>query len=117
LIKLKHIVNGVVVSDFEIQVGEFTIGRAKGNSLQLEDGAVSSQHAKLVVERSPYMDSIFDITLEDLGSTNGTYLNGSKISSQRLSHSDLIKIGTHEFKIYDANSGIGTQTEFYVPDE
>ena len=117
MIKLKHIVNGVVVSDFEVKVGEFTIGRAKGNSMQLEDGAVSSQHAKVIVERSPYMDSIFDITLEDLGSTNGTYLNGKKITSQRLSHNDQIKIGTHEFRIYDANSGIGTQTEFYVPDD
>lgn len=117
MIKLKHIVNGVVVSDIEINEGEFTIGRGQGNTLQLDDGVVSTHHAKFIVERSPYMDSIYDITLEDLDSTNGVYVNGAKITRQRLNHSDQIRIGTHEFKIYDPKSGIGTQTEFYVPDE
>lgn len=117
MIKLKHIVNGVVVSDFKIEEGVFTIGRGQGNSLQLDDGVVSTNHARFIIERSPYMDSIYDITLEDLGSTNGVYVNGKKITRQRLSHSDQIRIGTHEFKIYDPKSGVGTQTEFYVPDE
>ena len=117
MIKLKHIVNGVIVSEIDLQVGEYTVGRAKGNSLQLDDGAVSSQHGRFAIERSPYMDDIFDITLDDLGSTNGTYVNGEKISNIRLNHNDQIRIGTHEFKIFDAKAGIGTQTEFYVPDE
>lgn len=117
MIKLKHIVNGVVVSEIDMQVGEYTIGRAKANSLQLDDGAVSGQHARFNIERSPYMDSIFDITLDDLGSTNGTYVNSDKISNIRLNHNDLIRIGTHEFKIFDSKAGLGTQTEFYVPDE
>jgi len=117
LIKLKHIVNGIVVSEIDIKEGDFTVGRAQGNDLQLEDSVVSSQHARFNIQRSPYMDAIFDITLEDLGSTNGTYVNGKKITHKRLNHSDQIRIGTHEFKIFDAKAGIGTQTEFYVPDE
>lgn len=117
MIKLKHIVNGVVVSDIQITEGEYTIGRGQDNSLQLDEGVVSTNHAKFVIARSPYMDSIYDISLEDLGSTNGVFVNGEKITSKRLNHSDQIRIGTHEFKIYDPDSGIGTQTEFYVPDE
>ncbi len=117
MIKLKHIVNGVVISDIEITEGEYTIGRGNDNSLQLDEGVVSTHHAKFLIERSPYMDSIYDITLEDLNSTNGIYVNGKRITNQRLNHSDQIRIGTHEFKIYDPASGIGTQTEFYIPDE
>ena len=117
MIKLKHIVNGVVVSEIDMKVGEYTIGRAKGNNLQLDDGAVSGQHARFQIETSPYMESIYDITLEDLGSTNGTYVNSDKITNIRLNHNDQIKIGTHEFKIFDAKAGIGTQTEFYVPED
>ncbi len=117
MIKLKHIVNGVVVSDAEIKEGDFTIGRGQGNNLQLDEGVVSTHHAKFIIQRSPYMDSIYEVTIEDLSSTNGTYVNGEKISQKRLNHSDQIRIGTHEFKIYDSESGIGTQTEFYVPDE
>lgn len=117
VIKLKHIVNGVVISDIEIKEGEFTIGRGQNNSLQLDEGVVSTHHAKFTIQRSRYMDSIYDITLQDLGSTNGIYVNGKKISNQKLNHSDQIRIGSHEFKIYDPESGIGTQTEFYVPDE
>lgn len=117
MIKLKHIVNGVVISDIEIKEGEFTIGRGQGNSLQLDEAVVSTNHAKLFIQRSPYMDSIYDITLEDLGSTNGVYVNGMKATNKRLNHSDQIRIGTHEFKIYDTENSVGTQTEFYVPDE
>lgn len=117
MIKLKHIVNGVVISDIEIKEGEYTIGRGQDNDLQLDEGVVSTNHAKFIIQRSPYMDSIYEITLQDMGSTNGIYVNGKKITNQRLNHSDQIRIGTHEFKIYDPESGIGTQTEFYVPDE
>lgn len=117
MVKLKHIVNGVVVSEIDVSEGDYTIGRAQGNNLQLEDGAVSSQHAVVNVKRSPYMEAIFDIEISDLGSTNGTYVNGVVVKKQRLKHSDQIRIGTHEFRIYDDQAGQGTQTEFYVPEE
>jgi pSer/pThr/pTyr-binding forkhead associated (FHA) protein len=117
LIKLKHILNGVVVSEIDMHLGDFTIGRSQGNSLQIEDGVVSGEHALIKVERSPYMESIFDITIKDLNSTNGTYVNSDKVNEKRLKHGDQIRVGTHEFKIYDSQAGVGTQTEFYVPEE
>lgn len=117
MIKLKHIINGVVVSEIDMHEGDYTIGRAEGNSLQLDDGVVSGKHALLNIQRSPYMDAIFDITIKDMGSTNGTYVNNFAVQEQRLNHNDLIRIGTHEFKIYDDLAGDGTQTEFYVPED
>ena len=116
MIKLKHILNDVVVSELSVEEGEYSIGRAQGNSLQLEDTAVSGKHAIIDVKRSPYMDAIFDIAIKDGGSTNGTYVNNIKVKNQRLKHGDIIRIGTHEFKIYDDQAGEGTQTEFYVPE-
>ncbi len=114
---LKHIINTVVVSEIELQQGEFSIGRNHGNSLQLEDGVVSGEHAVIDVQPSPYMPELMDIHIRDLGSTNGTYVNSSKIQEQRLKHGDVIRIGANEFKIFDDKANTGTQTEYYVPDE
>ena len=117
MIKLKHILNGVVVSEIDMHEGDYTIGRSQGNSLQLEDGVVSGQHAVVSVTRSKYMDAIFDIVIQDMGSTNGTYVNDIAVKKQRLNNGDQIRIGTHEFKVFDDQAGGSTQTEFYVPED
>lgn len=117
MIKLKHIINSVVVSEIDLSEGIFTIGRNHGNSLQLEDGVVSGAHAVITLQPSPYLPELMEISIKDLGSTNGTYVNGSKITEQRLQHDDLIQIGSNEFKVHDDHANTGTQTEYYVPDE
>lgn len=109
--------NAVVVSEIGLDKGDFTIGRNQGNSLQLEDGVVSGEHAVITLEVSPYLPDIFDITIKDMGSTNGTFVNGVSVKEKRLNHGDVIKIGQHEFKVFDDQSNVGTQTEYYVPDE
>lgn len=72
---------------------DLTIGRKDDNSIIISDQHVSGNHAKITVRN----DSLF---IEDLNSTNGTYLNGNKISNKmKLSNKDEIKIGTAVFKI------------------
>lgn len=72
---------------------DLTIGRKDNNSIVLGDQHVSGNHAKIIVRN----DSLY---IEDLNSTNGTYLNGSKINRRmKLSNKDEIKIGTSIFKI------------------
>lgn len=72
---------------------DLTIGRKDDNAIIISDQHVSGNHAKIIVRN----DSLF---IEDLNSTNGTYLNGSKISSKtKLSNKDEIMIGTATFKI------------------
>ena len=72
---------------------DLTIGRKDQNSIVLSDQHVSGNHAKIIVRN----DSLF---IEDLNSTNGTYLNKNKISGKmKLSDKDEIKIGTTVFKI------------------
>ncbi len=67
------------------------LGRGEQADIQLEDAFASSRHARLV----PHGDVI---VLEDLGSTNGTYLNGEPLSGPQPLHAgDRIRIGDSEF--------------------
>jgi len=67
------------------------LGRGEQADIQLEDGFASSSHARLVAQGDV-------IVLEDLGSTNGTYLNGEPLSGPQPLHvGDKIRIGDSEF--------------------
>lgn len=64
-----------------------TIGRNPDNDIVLSDSSVSRQHARVRSEQGC-------LTIEDMGSANGTYVNGYRIQLQRLSASDSIQIGS-----------------------
>jgi MoxR-like ATPase len=70
--------------------GIFTIGRISNANLHLDDEAVSGRHAELRFENDAW-------TLVDLGSSNGTEVNGAKITSTRLREGDEIQIGGTRF--------------------
>jgi adenylate cyclase len=73
----------------QLQQGNNTIGRMSGNDIVILDPSASRFHAKIVSEEG-------HITLYDLGSTNGTYVNRDRISSPRtLNANDIIRIGQH----------------------
>jgi len=116
LIKITHIHNRSVISDEELNQGVFSIGRSGDNSLQLNEKVISAHHARITVKRCTFMDSIFNITIEDLNSTNGVFVNGKAVKQTKLKHNDMIQIGLHKFKIYDAYADSASQTEFYVSD-
>lgn len=70
----------------------FFIGKAAGCDLLLDDGFTSGHHAQFVI------DGTGKITLFDYGSTNGTFVNGQKITSVVLEHGSTIKIGSTEIR-------------------
>lgn len=73
---------------------EITIGRKSDNLLKLDDPYASSHHARLYIKNGK------DCIIEDLGSTNGTLLNGKKLNGrQYLNSGDEIKIGNTSFKV------------------
>ncbi|OGV70871.1 MAG: hypothetical protein A2283_14170 [Lentisphaerae bacterium RIFOXYA12_FULL_48_11] len=78
---------------FPVSEGTSIIGRDAGNNVQLLYESVSRRHAKL--EISP--DAC---TIEDIGSSNGTIVNGKKISKHDLQNGDEIKIGDCSFKFH-----------------
>lgn len=70
-----------------------TLGRKEDNSIILRDGHVSGYHAKLFIKNN----SLF---IEDLRSTNGTFVNGVRISGVvKLASKDVVGIGTSKFKV------------------
>lgn len=117
MIKLKHIVKSVTVSEICMPNGVFTIGRDDSNSMQLNDGVVSGEHALIMVEADNCIAEMYEIRIKDLGSTNGTFVNDIAVKEQKLMHGDSIRIGDHEFKVFDDQSAVGTQTEYYVPED
>ncbi len=75
----------------------YSIGRNPGNDIFLTDGTVSRSHAKLIWHEDTFR-------IEDLGSTNGIYLNGEKIRSARLASKDKIRLGNAELHFVMTNS-------------
>ncbi|MDX1583329.1 MAG: FHA domain-containing protein, partial [Thermoanaerobaculia bacterium] len=69
-----------------------TIGRAPTNDIRLEDKSVSGSHARITSTEEGHL-------LEDLGSSNGTYVNGNKIDEAILRDKDRIRLGT-VFMVY-----------------
>jgi len=117
LIKLKHIINGAVVSEIDLSAGDFTIGRNHGNSLQLDDGEVSGEHALIKLVPNNYLPEQLDITIFDLNSTNGTHVNNISVKQKEIKHGDAIKICSYEYRVFDDQSNVGTRTEYALPDE
>lgn len=74
----------------------FLVGRAPGLDLVLTDRMVSGQHARIVHQADGYW-------VEDLGSTNGTFVNGTKVDRQRLRTGDRIAFDRIEFVFEDPN--------------
>ncbi|RMG50972.1 MAG: FHA domain-containing protein, partial [Gammaproteobacteria bacterium] len=82
--------------------GEVTVGRVAGNTIVVEDATVSGKHAKLTCAAGTW-------TVEDLGSTNGTFVNGKKVTSQALKGGDKVRFGKVEFSFEQQDTASGTQ--------
>jgi len=91
--KLIISLNGSNVRDYELEQGRITIGRQPHNDIVLNEAVVSGEHAALQLQGGA--------AITDLGSTNGTYVNGRLINKQPLQHNDVIGIGSHELRFVD----------------
>ena len=99
--KLLHIVEGNVVGEHRLTGDVFRIGRKPDNDLQPDDASVSGNHAAITLSPSPYSASLRDVAVKDLGSTNGTHVNGRRVGRQRLKHGDVLTLGTLVLKFID----------------
>lgn len=85
---------------FTISVSPATVGRATGRDFQINARDVSSQHAVF------QLTTAGDWLLEDSGSTNGTFVNGERITSPRRLHTgDLVHFATQGYRILDGADG------------
>ena len=93
--------NESVLKEIDLDQSELTIGRKADNRLVIEDSAVSGHHARLVKIQSVFF-------LEDLGSTNGTFVNEQRVDRQQLKDMDVVGIGKHRLIFRDtAGNGAG----------
>ena len=99
---LAQLLDDVVVHKFELQQPETRIGRKTDNHVVIDDSAVSGQHARVVLQANTYFAKYLEAYLEDMGSTNGTFLNDEPVTGrQRLHHNDIIRIAWNTFKFID----------------
>ena len=91
-----QLVDGVVTNRFEIDGNGLKFGRTSVNQVLIDDLAVSSEHAQIKLLKDE--QGVMKFVLEDLGSTNGSYINEQKVGGQQLlRHKDIIRIGWNNF--------------------
>jgi pSer/pThr/pTyr-binding forkhead associated (FHA) protein len=91
--------NSSVLGEFPLSKERITLGRKPENDIQVDNLAVSGRHAAIIT-------ILNDSFLEDLDSTNGTFVNGKLVKKHALKNSDVISIGKHELKyVNDEASG------------
>lgn len=89
--KLILSLDGSVIREVPLDKERVTIGRKPQNDIQIENLAVSGEHACIVT-------ILNDSFLEDLDSTNGTLVNGNPVKKHLLQNSDVIEIGKYKLK-------------------
>lgn len=89
--KLVVSLDGVVIKEVQITKDKTTLGRRPYNDIVIDNLAVSGEHAVLQMVGQ-------DVFIEDLNSTNGTYINGKAVKKQLLAHNDTVEIGKYKIK-------------------
>ena len=94
-----------VLAEYNMSKERYTIGRLPDNDVRIDNPAVSGHHSLII-------NILNDSFLEDLNSTNGTYVNGKLIKKHALQHGDVITIGHHQLRFSDQQSNDTEQDEF-----
>jgi len=96
--KLVVSLDGVVIKEVQITKDKTTLGRRPYNDIVIDNLAVSGEHAVLQMTGN-------EVYLEDLNSTNGTYINGKAVKKQLLTHNDTVEIGKYKIKFINEVAG------------
>jgi len=89
--KLILSMDGLVLKEIQLAKERMTIGRKPHNDIQIDNLAISGEHAAIVT-------ILNDSFLEDLGSTNGTFVNGQSVKKHFLQNGDTIELGKYRLK-------------------
>ncbi len=90
--KLVVLSEGLTGRSHELKVDKTTIGRLEDNSFQIAEQSVSSHHCEILLKGN-------DVLVKDLNSTNGTYINGEKISEKVLKPGQILRLGNVEARL------------------
>src|ERR1043165_6317192 len=77
---------------YELKVDKTTVGRVSDNAFEIPEASVSSHHAEILLRGN-------DVVVKDLGSTNGTFINGEKMEEAPLKPGQILRFGMIEMRL------------------
>ena len=86
---------GYTGRSYELKAETTTVGRVSDNAFEIPEASVSSHHAELVLRGA-------DVLVRDLNSTNGTFINGERITEATLKSGQILRLGTVELRLETA---------------
>ena len=90
-------IDGQELAEYNMSKERYTIGRLPDNDIRIDNPAVSGHHALII-------NILNDSFLEDLNSTNGTYVNGKIVKKHAMQHGDVITVGHHALRFIDSEA-------------
>ena len=86
--------DGHTMAEYTMNKERYTIGRLPDNDIRIDNPAVSGHHSLII-------NILNDSFLEDLNSTNGTYVNGKLVKKHALQHGDIVTVGHHQLRFVE----------------
>lgn len=100
-------IDGVVIKEVQLTKDRTTLGRRPYNDIVIDNLAVSGEHAVLQMTGN-------EVYLEDLNSTNGTYVNGKAVKKQLLQNNDTVEIGKYKIKYINEAASAGFEKTMVI---
>jgi hypothetical protein len=97
--------DGQTLAEYNMTKERYTVGRLPDNDIRIDNAAVSGHHSLII-------NILNDSFLEDLNSTNGTYVNGKLIKKHALQHDDVITVGHHQLRYIEDHAEDPQEDEF-----
>ena len=101
-------IDGVVIKEVQLSKDRTSLGRRPYNDIVIDNLAVSGEHAVLQM-------SGVEVYVEDLNSTNGTYVNGKAVKKQLLQHADVVEIGKYKISFVIENGATAEKSAAIAP--
>ena len=102
-------IDGVVIKEVQLTKERTMLGRRPYNDIVIDNLAVSGEHAVMHMTEH-------EVEVEDLGSTNGTYVNGKAVKRQVLRNGDTIEVGKYKIRfLHDEENGGYEKTMIFKP--
>src|SRR5438128_5001250 len=83
---------GLTGRTYELKTDKTTVGRVSDNAFEIAEASVSSHHCEVFLRGN-------DVIVKDLGSTNGTFINGEKINESPLKPGQILRLGQVEIRL------------------
>ncbi len=90
--KLVVLSEGLTGRSYELKVEKTTVGRLEDNAFQIPEQSVSSHHCEVLLQGA-------DVVIKDLNSTNGTFINGEKVTEKPLKPGQILRLGNIEIRL------------------